>query len=136
MSEPVNQGLAGVPCGARRLQSAADVLTAVVLAMLVWPFPVARATLTPGVHVLGVFVMCLAVLLAYYVISAAVWRKTLGMRLAGLELRGETSPPERLHLVSWGLTAAVFSAWYVLAPKSACRYAPDARSARVWVSAE
>lgn len=108
-------------CRARRMQSIVDILISIMLAMLIWPFPIARATLTPVVHVTGVLAACVIVQLGYFTISAIAWQRTLGMRLAGLTIESaDGGPLARAQGVKWGLISAVIALWFAVAPDSAC----------------
>jgi uncharacterized RDD family membrane protein YckC len=104
----------------RRAQSLLDIGVSVFAAMMVWPFPVARATLSPSVHVAGVIVTCVVVQLAYYAVCAALWRQTLGMRLSGIRLHAaDGQPPTRGQGALWGLVSALLAVWFVASPSSA-----------------
>jgi hypothetical protein len=107
----------GVPAGVsvRRKQTALDVGASLILAILVWPFPLARAMLTPLVHVISILVLWQIVQVGYFSISSAAWRKTPGMHLAGLVLKAaDGSLPTRGQAVRWGLLAAVMAVPRVL----------------------
>jgi len=108
-------------CRIRRTQSGIDIVLSVLLAMMLWPFPVGRAMLSPAVHVLGVLITYGVVQVLYYAVSAVAWRQTLGMRLVGVRLRSaDGAVPARRHALRWGLVSAVTAPWYVVAPRSAC----------------
>ena len=93
---------------ARRKQSAIDVATALILTILVWPFPLARVSLTPLVHVISILVLWQLMQVGYFAVSAAVWRKTAGMHLLGLGLAdADGCVPARGAAVTWGLLAGV-----------------------------
>jgi uncharacterized RDD family membrane protein YckC len=103
------------------MQSLVDVFVSIVLAMLVWPFPVARAMLSPTVQVAGVLALCVCLQLAYYIVAAAIWRQTLGLRLAGLRLSSSAGgAPTRAQVVKWAAISASLALWYAFAPRSAC----------------
>ena len=92
----------------RRKQTAIDVVLALVLTMLVWPFPVARMNLTPVVHVISILVLWQLVQIGYFVVAAAVWRKTAGMYLLGLGLAtGDHSVPDRAAAMRWAVIAGL-----------------------------
>lgn len=113
----------------RRAQSLIDMFISVFAAMLLWPFPIARAALTPAVHVAGVLATCVVAQLLYYAISAASWRRTVGMHLAGIRLASaDGKPPRRGQAVMWGLISAVIAVWFAVAPSSACRAATAERA--------
>jgi len=108
-------------CDERRTQSIVDIVASVVVAMLAWPNPVARAMLTPAVHVAGVLAACVVVQLAYYTVSAMVWRQTLGMRLVGIRLASTGDEPlTRAQVLKWGLISALIAPWFAVAPGPAC----------------
>ena len=109
---------------ARRTQSLIDIFMSVFIAMMLWPFPVARMWLSLPVHVAGVLLTCVFSGLLYYAISAAVWRKTLGMRLAGIKLESATEAQATwARATQWGLVSAIIAPWFVVAPRSACKAA-------------
>ncbi len=104
----------------RRAQSVIDIFISVFAAMMIWPFPVARATLSPSIHVLGVLVTCVVVQLLYFIVCAAAWQQTLGMRLAGVQLRAQGGEsPTRGQALLWGLVSALIAVWFVVAPRQA-----------------
>ncbi|MBI5232004.1 MAG: hypothetical protein HY876_07555 [Coriobacteriales bacterium] len=74
-----------------RAANGVDVLVVVLLALLVWPFPVARRVLTPPVHVAVVVAWVFLVAAAYSFIALVRWRRTLGMYLFDLRLPKSTS---------------------------------------------
>jgi hypothetical protein len=124
-------------CRDRRLQSIADITFSVVVGVLIWPFPAARAMLSPLLHVMGVIITCTVVLFGYYVLSAVLWRRTLGMRLAGLKLElVEAGSSEPIRVMRWGLVSAALSGWYVIAPAQACASAIPERASGVRVGDE
>jgi uncharacterized RDD family membrane protein YckC len=130
----VTESVSTADCKARRIQSAADVFMSVLLAMMIWPFPVARALMSPAAHVAGVLATCLIVLLVYFSVSAAAWRQTLGMRLAGVRLESiEGDAPTRAQGLKWGLVSAVVAPWYIVAPASACSASIAERVSRTTV---
>jgi len=104
----------------RRAQSLIDIFISVFAAMMVWPFPIARATLSPPIHVAGVLVTCVVVQLLYFSVCAVAWQKTLGMRLAGIRLStpGGDSPTRRQALI-WGLVSSLTAVWFAFAPSHA-----------------
>jgi len=105
------------PSTSRRAQSLIDIFVSVFAAMMVWPFPVARATLSPPIHVAGVLVTCFVVQLLYFCVCAVVWHQTLGMRLAGIRLHAQDGePPTRTQSLSWGLVSALIAPWFAVAP--------------------
>ena len=121
-------------CKARRTQSLVDLLVSIVIAMLLWPFPVARAMLSPTIHVAGVLATCVIVQLVYFALSASVWSQTLGMRLVEVRLVSDDGEPvSRGRAVQWGLVSAVIAPWYVVAPSSACAASIAERTTRTTV---
>lgn len=113
----------------RRLQSAADIGISVLIAILLWPFPVARRLLEPAAHVLGVLITCGIVQLVYFEMCAIVWHRTLGMRLAGLTIvDADGGAPQRGRPAVWGLLAASLALWYLVMPAAACRAAIPERA--------
>jgi hypothetical protein len=94
----------------RRKQTAIDVGAAFILTVLAWPFPLARATVSPLVHVISILVLWQIAQVGYYALSAAFWRKTPGMHLTGLILqRSDGSPPPRGRAVRWRLLGGVLA---------------------------
>lgn len=120
--------------GSRRTQSLIDIFMSVVIAMMLWPFPVARMWLSPPVHVAGVLVTIALAQLVYYALSAAVWHRTLGMQLAGIQLGSTTGEPvTRVRALQWGLVSALIAPWFALAPRSASDAAVAERVSRTTV---
>jgi len=104
----------------RRAQSLIDIFISVFAAMMLWPFPVARATLAPPVHIAGVLVTCVAAQLLYYSVCAVVWQRTLGMRLAGVRVYAhDGAQVTRGQALVWGLVSALIAVWFAVAPKQA-----------------
>lgn len=99
----------GVPTvSTRRAQTAIDVGAALVITMLVWPFPIARAMLPPLVNVACILVAWQLIQVAYFAACSALWSTTGGMRLMGLTLAEPTGArPSRAVAVRWGLLAGV-----------------------------
>jgi len=105
---------------ARRLQSIIDSAASVVMAMLLWPFPIARVMLQPAVHVVAVLLVIVVVQFVYFAVASALWARTLGMRLAGLRLAAaDGGGGTRTARVRWGLVSAAVAPWFVVAPRSA-----------------
>jgi len=105
---------------ARRAQSLIDIFVSVFAAMMLWPFPVARATLAPPIHIAGVLVTCIVVQVLYYSVCAVVWQKTLGMRLAGIRVHGQDGEtPTRGQALLWGFVSALIAVWFAVAPRQA-----------------
>lgn len=104
----------------RRAQSLIDIFVSVFAAMMIWPFPVARATMTPAVHVSGVLLTIIVVQFVYFVVCAMIWQQTLGMRLADIRLRArDGEPPTRRQALIWGLVSAPIALWFSVAPGQA-----------------
>lgn len=104
----------------RRAQSLIDLFVSVFAAMMLWPFPVARATLSPPIHIAGVLATCFIVQLLYFAVCAVVWRQTLGMRLAGVRLYAHNGgSPTRPQALLWGLVSALIAVWFAVAPGQA-----------------
>ena len=81
-----------------------------MLTILVWPFPLARASLPPLIHVVAILVLWQLVQAGYYAVSAAAWHKTAGMHVLGLELRDAKGlAPGRSQAVAWALAASLFA---------------------------
>jgi hypothetical protein len=99
----------------RRRQALIDALCSLVLAILAWPFPLARASLGVTVHVVAILVFWQLVQVAYYVLTTLTWHRTGGFVLLGLELRtangGEAA---RGDLARWALVAGSTAAVRVL----------------------
>jgi uncharacterized RDD family membrane protein YckC len=95
---------------ARRKQTAIDVSAALILTMLVWPFPLARASFAPLVHVVSILLLWQIVVAGYYAVSCGFWRKTAGMHLLGLKLADPCGvPPTAGVAVAWGLVAGLLA---------------------------
>lgn len=110
-----------VACAQRRKQSLLDMGVALLIVVMVWPFPVMRALLSPAGHAAAMVVTWALTTLLYFSISAAVWQRTLGMRAFGLRLAGPgDSAPSRGAGVRWGIIAGATVLWYAIAPASAC----------------
>jgi uncharacterized protein YceK len=103
-----------------RIQAAIDLGSALVLCMLLWPFPLARAALPPVVHVAAILIAWCVVHVLYLSIGLAAWSQTGGMRLVGLVLRSpEGEPCDRRQRVRWGLLAGLLVALRFVAPAGA-----------------
>jgi hypothetical protein len=98
----------------RRKLALIDSGTSLVIAMLAWPFPLARAYLPVWAIIAGVLVFWQVIQVLYHLVAIGFWGATGGMALLGLELCGEGSaggrPPGR---AAWsaleGLLCAVFA---------------------------
>jgi hypothetical protein len=101
----------------RRIQSAIDSGAALVLAMLAWPFPLARAMLPVAVNIASIIVFWQVIQVLYFVVTVGVWRQTGGMRLQGLTLRDrDGQEPPRGQRVMWAAIAGVLTWAQVAAP--------------------
>ena len=111
--------MAAVPPTAsqRRAQAAIDSGAALALAMLAWPFPLARAALPPVVHVLSVLVFWQLVQVGYLTLAMTVWGTTAGLSVVGLEVvdpAGAAIPKRRRAL--WGALSGLLADVRVVAP--------------------
>jgi hypothetical protein len=103
----------------RRRQSALDCGAALVLAMLAWPFPLARASLAPIVHVVSILVVWQIVQVVYFSVCSAVWGKTGGVALLGMNLVVEGGErPSRRQAATWGAVAGLLTIPTIIAPSS------------------
>lgn len=93
----------------RRIQSALDMGASLVLAMLAWPFPVARANLPVPVHIVSILVFWLIVQVGYFVVAVGWWRATPGMALTGLRLSPDADATTRGQRVKWALAEGPFA---------------------------
>ena len=89
-----------------------DAVVSLILTMLAWPFPVARATLPLGVHAAGIVGTLLLVDVAYHALAAKIWGRTLGMYYYDLGLSGPERPFSFAASLAWavGWTAALLPA--------------------------
>ena len=102
-----------------QVQAALDSAAALVLAMLAWPFPLARALLPVPVNVVCVIVFWQLVQVLYCAITAGVWGQTGGMRLQGLGLFAEDGEsPGRTARAKWGALAGAVALKQALFPSS------------------
>lgn len=63
--------------------------------------------MTPIAHVAGVLTLCVVALLGYHIVCVTLWRRTLGMRLAGLRLSVGEEDRGHVPLLRWGAATAV-----------------------------
>ena len=119
---------------ARRAQTAIDGGVAFALAMLAWPFPLARSMLTPVAHVASVFLFWYLMQIAYSSVTMAVWGATAGTRLMGFAVLSAdgTSPGRRQRLIWGAISGAMTPVRAVVPPRVGERDVPDA-AARVEV---
>lgn len=109
-------------CVRRRKQTLLDMGVALLIVVMVWPFPVMRALLSPGGHVAAMLVAWAVTTVVYFAVSAAVWHRTIGMRAFGLRIDGlDGAEPARSAATRWGIIAGATALWFALAPISACR---------------
>jgi len=94
--------------GQQRKRAAIDAGIGLVITMLLWPFPIARAMLPPLVNVVLVLLTWDIVNIAYHIGCARIWRHTgatylLGMTLGGVDESAE--PVDDARAVRWGVFA-------------------------------
>jgi hypothetical protein len=102
---------APLSAGEQRKRAAIDAGIGLVITMLLWPFPIARAMLAPPVNVALVLLTWGIVNIAYHAVCARVWRQTGAMYLLGFALGGTAVPGEPVddaHAMRWGLFAGAF----------------------------
>ena len=75
----------------QRKRALIDAGAGLALTMLLWPFPLARATLSPLVNVVSVLIAWGVVNVVYHLVCARVWRRTAGTHLLGLSLCGKAA---------------------------------------------
>jgi hypothetical protein len=101
----------------RRTQTAIDSGAALVVTMLVWPFPLARAVLPVFANVLSVVVLWQVIQVGYFAVAMAVWGSTAGLRLQGLRLAcSDGSTPDRAARLKWGVLAGSLALPQLAAP--------------------
>jgi hypothetical protein len=77
---------------------------ALILAMLAWPFPLARMLLPVPVNVASLLLFWQVVQACYCALTAGVWGRTGGMLLQGLALVGPAhEEPSRVQRARWGV---------------------------------
>jgi uncharacterized RDD family membrane protein YckC len=103
----------------RRRQAALDSGASLVLAMLAWPFPLARASLAPIVHVVSILIAWQIVQVAYFALCSSVWGKTGGSALLGMDLVADDGErPSRSQAALWGAVAGLLAIPTIVAPSS------------------
>ncbi|NTU70805.1 MAG: hypothetical protein HGB10_03160 [Coriobacteriia bacterium] len=103
--------------GALRTQTAIDLGSALVITMLLWPFPVARAMLSVPVHVLSILAVWYLVLIAYFSVTCGVWGQTGGMRLMGIVFTDTSGDAvNRGRRAQWGAIAGALVCVRLLVP--------------------
>jgi uncharacterized RDD family membrane protein YckC len=122
---------------ARRRQTAIDVGASLALAILAWPFPLARASLSIPVHVVAVLAFWQIVQVGYYVATMGTWGRTGGLHLMGLRVVTEDGvAPGRASAVRWGALSGLLAAPRLVTPASRTgEDGPAERSAGVKVVA-
>lgn len=119
-------------CKHRRTQALADIGVAIGLTVLVWPFPLARAALSPAGHVTAILAAYLCVQLVYHAVSAGAWRRTVGMRLTGHVLISEGGVRStHARSIMWGVASGLLSPWYAVSPAAACRFSVPERLSKL-----
>jgi hypothetical protein len=99
----------------QRKRALIDAGAALVITMLIWPFPAARAMLSPVVNVLLVLLTWALVSIAYHVLCARVWRRTAALYLLGFALADRSGPAERIMAIEnraavrWGIFAGALA---------------------------
>ena len=111
--------MAPVSRRSRRIQAAVDSGAALVIAMLAWPFPLARAVLPVWLDVVLLLVFWQLVQVGYCAVTAGVWGSTAGTWTQGVELAtAEGDEPTRRQRAQWGaVTGAVALAHVALPPR-------------------
>ena len=92
----------------QRRRALVDAASTLVLTMLLWPFPIARAMLAPVWNVLFVLLTWLIVGVVYHVVCARFWRRTAAMYLLGYSLENMAGPHGEIDnavAMRWGLVA-------------------------------
>jgi uncharacterized RDD family membrane protein YckC len=101
----------------RRAQTAIDSGATLIFTMLAWPFPLARASLTPAVNVLSVLVLWQLLQIAYFAVTMSVWGATGGTRVMGLRVVGtDGTEPSRRQRALWGALSGAMAVVRVVAP--------------------
>ncbi len=96
-----------VPSGRTiRAQISIDLGVSLVLCMLIWPFPLARASLTVVSHVLSILLAWGVIHVAYLAATVGAWSQTAAMRLLGLSLATlDGQPCHTRQRMRWGVIA-------------------------------
>ena len=98
-----------------RWRALIDVGMTLVITMLMWPFPIARAMLAPLTNVLLLLTSWAVISVLYHVVCARVWRRTAGMYLLGLSLcdangpADECPPVDNRTALRWGFIAGLLA---------------------------
>ncbi|MHB9004119.1 MAG: RDD family protein [Coriobacteriia bacterium] len=91
--------------GRYRAASIIDFAAAALLAMLVFPFPVVRATVATPVFVVLIIAAIVVAHIVYLSVVLSVWGRTPGMYLLDLGIAGGRIPPVRA--LAWGFGAVL-----------------------------
>ena len=94
----------------QRKRALIDAGATLVLTMLVWPFPIARAMLAPAVNVLLILLTWEFANIVYHAVCARVWRHTAGTYLLGLSLCDRSVPEKGVSdaaALKWGVVAGM-----------------------------
>lgn len=91
------------PADASRVRSAVrvDAVLALFAAMLLWPFPVMRATLPWSIHGPLILLFIWFVAWLYPVVCLMIWGRTLGMYLFDLGFSGADRPFRPARVARW-----------------------------------
>ena len=101
----------------RRIQAGVDSGAALVLAMLAWPFPLARAMLPLPVNILSVLVLWQLIQVGYCALAAGVWGRTAGTLVAGISLVAQDgAETTRADRAKWGALAGAAALAHVVSP--------------------
>ena len=92
--------------------------TALVLAMLAWPFPLARALLPVPALVLSILLFWQVVQIGYYALTIGIWGATGGMKVTGLvAVTADGATPTRGRRATWALVAGALAVVVIVAPE-------------------
>jgi uncharacterized RDD family membrane protein YckC len=110
--------------------------TALVIAMLAWPFPIARAYLPVPIIIVSVLVFWQLIQVLYHVITVGFWGATGGMRLLGMSLEGRGGERASSSAArSWALWQGLTCVLVAVAPRAMATgvLSPERRSGTVLV---
>jgi uncharacterized RDD family membrane protein YckC len=108
---------AGSPRSSRRVQTAIDSGAALLLTILVWPFPLARAMLPVVVNVVSILVLWQLIQIAYFTVTMMVWGATAGTHLTGLRVVAvDGSAPSPRQRALWGALSGLVAVGRVIVP--------------------
>ncbi|PKQ30196.1 MAG: hypothetical protein CVT60_01505 [Actinobacteria bacterium HGW-Actinobacteria-10] len=91
--------------GRYRAASIIDFAVAVLVAMLVFPFPIVRALVAPQVFIGLVLASIVVAHVVYVSVVLMLWRRTPGMYLLDLGIAGGGIAP--IRALAWGVGAAL-----------------------------